>query len=726
MPIFYDCLKKTFKLDTKTSSYIMHVYKENYLINLYYGALIPDTFISKRADRPTSASFSTANPAIGGYDFSPDTTPMEYGCNGAADFRISALSVRNHNGDSTTDLRYKGHNIYKGKPELEGMPSTYLNSEDEADTLEIYMTDKVTGIEATLYYTVFVAEGVITRRVKIHNSSESPVKLERALSLCVDFPDMDYDMITLYGRHNKERNLERRCLAHGLQGVESKRGSSSHAQNPFAAFVKKGANEEYGWCYGFNLVYSGNFTAMAECDYNGTTRFIMGINPTDFSWNLASGECFDTPEAVMVFTDKGIGEMSRIFHRFYNNNLIRGEWKTKKRPILINSWEAAYFDFNTKKLVDYAKAAKKLGIEMLVMDDGWFGKRNDDTSSLGDWYVNEHKLKGGLGKLVSQVHAEGLKFGIWYEPEMISPNSDLFRAHPDWHVHVKGREPMQGRQQYVLDVSRKDVRDRLWQMMYDVISQNDIDYVKWDFNRNITDAASAILPSERQTEFFHRFVLGTYDLMNRLVTTFPNILLENCSGGGGRFDPAMLCFSPQIWCSDNTDPIERLSIQFGTSLCYPASTMGAHVSACTRTGIATRGNVALWGTFGYEMDPRKMTTEEKKIARTQIAEYHKYYDLIHYGDLYRLISPDESPYYAVWQFASPDKKEALLTKVTVKRDEVIRRLIIKLRGLDPEAYYECDLTGEIYSGAALMNAGIVLSDEARNDGESIKLYFKAV
>ena len=726
MPIIYDSKQKTFKLDTKTSSYIIHVYRENYIVNLYYGALIPDTFVSKRVERSTNASFSVANPAIGGYDFSPDTAPIEYGCNGAADFRISALSVRNSNGDSTTDLRYIGHTIYQGKPELEGQPTSYLNDKSEADTLEIYAEDKVTGVIVTLYYTVFADQGVITRRAKIHNSSENPVKLERALSLCIDLPDMDYELITLYGRHNKERTVERRRLAHGIQGVESKRGASSHCQNPFAAIVKSGANEEYGWCYGFNLVYSGNFTAMAECDYNGTTRFIMGINPTDFAWNLGAGESFDTPEAVMVFTDKGIGEMSRIFHRFYNNNLVRGEWKAKKRPILINSWEAAYFDFDTKKLVDFAKAAKKLGVEMLVMDDGWFGKRNDDTSSLGDWYVNEKKLKGGLSKLVSQVHDEGLKFGIWYEPEMISPDSDLFRAHPDWHVHVKGREPMQGRQQYVLDVSRKDVRDGLWQMMYDVISKNDIDYVKWDFNRNITDAASAILPAEKQSEFFHRFVLGTYDIMNRLVTTFPHILLENCSGGGGRFDPAMLCFSPQIWCSDNTDAIERLTIQFGTSMCYPASTMGAHVSACSRTGIATRGNVALWGTFGYEMDPRKLTKEERDIVLTQVAEYHKYYDLIHYGDLYRLVSPFENPYYAVWQFVSPDKKEALVTKVTVKRDEIHRTFIVKLKGLDPEKLYKCDITDEVYSGAALMNAGIVLYNYARNDGESIKLYFSEV
>lgn len=725
MPIIYDNQNKAFKLDTKTSSYIIQVYQEDYLLNLYYGALIPDTFISARDKRSANASFSLANPFITENGFTPDTAPMEYGCNGAADFRISALAVRNHNGDSTTDLRYVGHKIYGGKHDIVGMPSSYLNKEQEADTLEIYAVDKVTGVKATLYYTVFAEHGVMTRSVKIENQSEYPVKLERAFSLCVDLPSMDYDLITLYGRHNKERSLERRGLAHGVQGVESKRGVSGHCQNPFAAIVQKGANEEYGWCYGFNLVYSGNFSALAECDFNGTTRFIMGINPTDFTWNLAPNECFETPEAVMVFTDEGIGEMSRIFHRFYNNNLVRGVWKTQKRPLLINSWEAAYFDFDTDKLAAFAKAAKELGVEMLVMDDGWFGKRNNDRSSLGDWYVNEEKLKGGLGNLISQVKEQGLKFGIWYEPEMISPDSDLFRAHPDWHVHVQGRTPMIGRKQYVLDVSREDVREAIWTQIYDVLSQHEIDYVKWDFNRNISDAASALLPPEKQTEFFHRFILGTYDLMNRLTTTFPHILFENCSGGGGRFDPAMLYYSPQIWCSDNTDAIERLSIQCGTSLCYPASTMGAHVSANSRTNIATRGNVALWGTFGYEMDPRKINEEEKRIVLTQVEEYHKYYDLIHYGDLYRLVSPAENPYHVVWEFVSPDKKEALVTMVTVKTD-INNHFVVKLRGLDPKARYECDLTGEVYFGASLMNAGVVLSKLANGDGESLKLFFRVV
>ncbi|MBQ7839348.1 MAG: alpha-galactosidase [Lachnospiraceae bacterium] len=724
MSIAFDPQKRTFKLDTATSSYIIQVYEENYLLNLYYGPWIPESFIDGRQCRRPNASFSPTNPAVGG-GFTPDAAPMEYGCNGTGDFRISALAVRNADGNSVTDIRYVGHKIYAGKPEIPGQPSTYVNHESEADTLEIYAEDAVTKVRVTLYYTVFSDCGVMTRRVRVENTSSYSCEIERVFSMCVDLPGMDYDLISLYGRHYKERNLERRPLAHGVQGIESKRGVSGHCQNPFVALAAHNVDEQHGIVYGFNLVYSGNFSALAECDFNGTTRLIMGINPVDFGWTLMPGDSFDSPEAVMVFTEDGLGEMSRIFHRFYNSNLIRGRWKTEKRPLLINSWEAAFFDFDTEKLVAFAKTAKELGIEMLVMDDGWFGKRNDDSSSLGDWFVNEKKLTGGLSALIEQVNQEGLKFGIWYEPEMISPDSDLFRAHPDWHVHVKGRTPMLGRSQYVLDVSREDVRDNIWKQMYKVLSENKIDYVKWDFNRNISDAGSAILPAKRQKEFFHRFILGTYDLMNRLVTTFPDILFENCSGGGGRFDPAMLYYSPQIWTSDNTDPIERLYIQFGTSMCYPASTMGAHVSANPRTGYETKGNVAMWGTFGYELDPRNLTEHEIEIVKEQVKNYHKYYDLIHYGDLYRLISPFDNPYRAAWQMVSAEKDRFMVTLVTM-RVESYANVILKLQGLDPKKQYRNEATGEIYSGTLLMKAGLILNGVAHGTGESCVLYFTEV
>ena len=719
MSIQYDVSSRSFKLDTVSSTYLLRIHETGRVLQVYYGSPIPDVTVSDRDQRRGNASFSPNDPHG---TFTPDAAPMEYGCNGSGDFRISALSVRNANGDSTTDIRYQSHRIYAGKRPIPGLPASYVNDDSEADTLEIDMEDAVTGVLVTLCYSVFHDLGVMTRYARIENRGDKNCRLERAMSLCFDLPSMNYDLITLYGRHVRERNYCRRPLARGLQGVESKRGSSGHTTNPFAALVSRGADEDHGECYGFNLVYSSNFTAMAECDFNATTRFILGINPTDFSWNLEPGEVFHTPEAVMVFSDTGIGEMSRRFHRFYNRNLVRGRWKTEKRPLLINSWEGALFDFDTDKLIAFADEAAKLGLEMLVMDDGWFGKRNDDTTSLGDWFVNEEKLPGGLSRLIEAVNARGLKFGIWFEPEMISPDSQLFRAHPDWHIHVQGREALVGRTQYVLDMSRPEVVDNIWNQMYEILANNKIDYVKWDFNRNISDAASAVLPAHRQSEFFHRFILGTYELMDRLVTTFPDVMLENCSGGGGRFDPGMLFYSPQIWTSDNTDPVDRTFIQFGTSLCYPTSSMGAHVSAHRRTNFDTRGNVALWGSFGYELDPRKMTQEEKQKVVEQVAEYHKYYDLIRHGDLYRLLCPWDDHRFAVWQYVSEDRSETLVTKITL--DNVWDHFqIVRLRGLDPNKIYHCPQLDLTCSGALLMNAGINLTEIAPWEYQSEKLYF---
>ena len=721
MSITFDPQKRVFHLHTSDTTYVVAVYDEGYLLNPYYGARVTDTDFDAFTRRPPNASFSPANPVIGEHGFSPDTAPIEYGTNGAGDFRIAAIAVRNANGDNVTDLRYRAHRIYAGKTDIPGIPSTYAD-ETDAETLEIDAEDAVSGVCVTLVYTVFARFPVMTKRVIVRNPTDKTLFLERVYSACNDFPTMDYDLVTLYGRHVAERSVERRPLAHGLQGVESKRGVSSHAQNPFAALTRHDATEDAGDVYGFNFVYSGNFSALAECDFNGATRFLMGIHPNDFEWTLRSGDTFYAPEVVCVYTDKGLGEMSRIFHRFYNRHLIRGRYQTEKRPLLINSWEAAYFDFDTDKLLAFADVAKDLGIEMLVMDDGWFGRRNDDRSSLGDWYVNENKLQGGLKRLVDGVHERGLKFGIWYEPEMISPDSDLFRAHPDWHVHVEGREAMLGRHQYVLDVSRQDVRDNIWAQMEPVLRDNDIDYVKWDFNRNIADAGSALLPADRKKEFFHRFILGTYDLLRRLVTTFPNILLEGCSGGGGRFDPAMLCFSPQIWTSDNTDPIERLPIQFGTSLCYPASAMGAHVSACPRTGYETKGNVALWGTFGYELDPRKLTDDERDVVRRQIRQYHETYDLIRRGDLYRILSPFDNAHHAAWQIVAQDKSETLFTVVCMRKKEG-GALFVKLKGLDAGRVYTDKETGRSYTGAYLMRVGLNLTGRVNTDGESLCLRF---
>ncbi len=722
--ITYNSEQKIFKLDTPNSTYCIGIFDENYILNLYYGASIPDCNLWNNAKRIKCASFSPANPHIPNETFSTDVAPMEYSCNGSGDFRISALAVKNADGNTVTDIRYVSHKLYKGKPMLEKLPHVYVNNDDEADTLEILAEDKVTGAQVTLYYTAFNTVDAIVKSVKVTNGGTEPIDVERVFSSCLDLPSMDFDLVTLYGKHAKERCREQRRLAHGLQGVQSKRGVSSHGQNPFAALIRHGATEDNGDVYGFNLVYSGNFEFTAECDYSGTTRVIMGINPTDFSWHLEPDESFQSPEAVLVYTDKGMGEMSRIYHRLYSANLIRGKYKDAKRPLLINSWEAAYFDFDTDKLVEFAKNAKELGIEMLVMDDGWFGKRNDDTNSLGDWFVNEKKLPGGLGVLVDKVHAMDMKFGIWYEPEMISPDSELFRAHPDWYVHVPNRESSIGRNQYVLDVSREDVRDNIFEQMCSVLSKYPIDYLKWDFNRNISEAGSAILPAEQSKEFFHRFIMGTYDLMDRFTKAFPNILFENCSGGGGRFDPGMLYYSPQIWTSDHTDPIERLTIQFGTSLCYPTASMGAHVSASKRTGYKTKGNVAHWGTFGYELDPTKLTAEDREIVKEQVNEYHKYYDLIRKGDLYRLIDPYFDHFKCAWSFVASDKSEVLATAV-IMRENLDHLFFLKLKGLDKNKMYRCQKTGEVYSGALLMNSGINLSSAIKYDGESIMMHFVA-
>lgn len=721
MSVSYNPENRTLKLDTANSSYIIEIFEENYLLHLYYGKKIPDDNVTQLRYHGSFASFSPDNANVTTPGFSPDMAPMEYPTEGAGDFRISALAVRNASGNDVTDIRYVSHKIYPGKPAVPGLPSLYA-AEDEVTTLEILTRDAVTGIEVTLFYSVFERLSAMTRSVKVKNPTADCVHLERVYSLCAEFPSMDYNMLDLYGKWGKERTLQTRELAHGLQGVSSKRGSSSHNHNPFTALTAKDSSEEYGDAYGFNLIYSGNFSADIEVDAAGSTRLLMGINPEGFEWQLESGESFYSPEAVLVYSDCGAGGMSREFHRLYRKHLIRGEWRDKKRPLLINSWEAAFFDFDTDKLVSFAEEAQKLGIEMLVMDDGWFGKRDDDTTSLGDWFVNENKLKGGLAPLIERINALGMKFGIWYEPEMISPDSDLFRAHPDWCIHVPGRENCIARHQYVLDMSRKDVRDNIFEQMSSVLSKYQIDYLKWDFNRNITEAGSAILPPERQKELFHRFVLGTYELMGRLTEAFPHLLIENCSGGGGRFDPGMLAFSPQIWCSDNTDPIERLTIQFGTSMCYPSLTMGAHVSANRRTGIETRGNVALWGTFGYELDPNKLTDTERHYVKKQVAEYNKYYSLIHNGDLYRLTPPTDDNFRCAWEFVSENKSEALLTCVTMRRPESPLH-VRRLKGLIPDAVYIDDDTDEEYSGALLMNAGINLTGYAEKDGESIKKYF---
>ncbi len=727
MPITFDKERKIFKLDTLNSTYAIGIFEGNYLIHLYYGKKIPDNNLISTAHRGWFGSVSPLTVSTQDNNcFSQDIQPMEYACNGIGDFRLSAISIRDNEGRAVTDLRYIDHKIYAGKPKLKGLPATYCNNNDDADTLDITTIDKFTGAKVTISYTAFKNHSIITQSVKVENTGNEAFDIEKIASCCVNFPSMNYNMINLYGSWLKERTVETRHLAHGIQSVASKRGSSSHNHNPFVALVDDKGGEDYGDAFGFNLVYSGNFAIDIETDYYDCARLVMGINPIDFNWLLEPGEEFQAPEAVMVYSANGLGEMSRIFHNFYDNHLIRGTWKNKKRPLLINSWEGSGFDFDDETLVRYAKEAKELGCELLVMDDGWFGVRNCDNSSLGDWFVNEKKLNGPLSKLIERVNAEGMEFGIWFEPEMISPDSDIYRAHPDWCVHVEGREISPARDQYVIDMTRQDVRDNIFEQMYKILSENNIAYLKWDYNRGITEPASVKLDKKHQKEFFHRFILGTYELMDRITCAFPNVLFESCASGGGRFDPGMLYYMPQTWTSDNTDPIERLTIQFGTSLCYPASSMGAHVSASPRTGIETKAAVALWGTFGYELDPKHLTDEDKETVKKTSALYHKYYDLTHYGDLYRLILPTEDEFKCAWSFVAKDKSEALLT-VIIKNRAPHAFLNIKLKGLDENKLYQNEADGEIYSGALLMNAGINLTNEfVIPHGANYMVHFKEV
>ncbi len=725
MPISFDKERKIFKIDSLDSTYAVGIFEGDFLVHLYYGKKIPDTNLISTAFRGGFASISplTASTADNGY-FSLDIQPMAYSCNGSGDFRLAALSIRDSEGRAITDIRYVDHKIYSGKPKLNGLPATYCNSDDEADTLEIITLDKFTGAKVTLCFTAFKNHSIITQSVKIENTGKEAFDIEKIASCCVNFPSMSYNMVNLYGTWARERTVTTHHLVHGIQSVASKRGSSSHNHNPFVALVDDKGGEDYGDAFGFNLVYSGNFAIDIETDYLECTRLVMGINPIDFNWYLEPGEEFQSPEAVMAYSPNGLGGMSRTFHDFYNNNLIRGTWKNKKRPLLINSWEGSGFDFDDETLVRYAKQAKDLGCELLVMDDGWFGVRNCDDSSLGDWYVNEDKLNGPLSKLIERVNAEGMEFGIWYEPEMISPDSDIYRAHPDWCVHVEGRDISPARQQYVIDMTRQDVRDNIFNQMYEVLSKNNIAYLKWDYNRPISEPASMALDKKHQKEFFHRFILGTYELMDRITSAFPDILFESCSGGGGRYDPGMLYYMPQTWASDNTDPIERLRIQFGTSMCYPASSMGAHVSASDRAGLETKAAVALWGTFGYELDPKHLSDDDKEVVKKTSALYHKYYDLTHKGDLYRIIAPTEDEFKCAWSFVAKDKSEALLT-VIIKNRTPHTFLNIRLKGLDENKMYVNEADGEIYSGALLMNAGINLSVGGDfNGGTNFMVHFK--
>ncbi len=710
MPVIYDEKARVFKLDTSNSTYAFHITESKNLLHLYYGASIPETDLTYNLRIPNGEPFIPAvHDAMGPHSF--DCAAIEFSTSGVADFREPCFQVMDKDGMSACEVYFKDYRIYKGKSKLKGLPATFANSESEVTSLDIICEDPHSGLEIILQYSVFENVDIITRSAKVINKGNDPIELRRLLSTCVELDRMDYDMITLYGTWARERHVQRFPLRFGKQSIDSNRGSTSHAHNNFIALCDHTATEDYGECYGFALCYSGSFLAMAEVNQYEKTRVVMGINPYDFSWHLDLGEEFQAPEVIMSYSAEGLGKMSRNFHDVMRNNLIRGKWKDIRRPILINNWEATYFNFDTEKLLDIAREAKKAGIEMLVMDDGWFGHRNDDKSSLGDWFVNEEKIKGGLKYLVDEVNKIGLKFGIWFEPEMISPDSELYKAHPDWCLHINGRYRTTARSQLVLDFSRQDVRDYIYGRIKEILSSANIEYVKWDMNRQLTEVGNEILPAERQREIWHRYVLGVYDMQERLLTDFPDLLLENCAGGGSRFDAGMLYYSPQIWTSDDTDAIERLKIQHGTSMCYPCSCFGAHVSDSPNhcvgriTPFKTRGHVAMVGTFGYELDVTKISDSDKAEIKEQIEEFNKYNPLVRTGDYYRIGNPFESDRFDAWQFVAKDKSETLLEYVQILKEPSVFEHRLKLKGLDKSKNYRHEETGRVFSGAFLMNNG---------------------
>lgn len=723
MGIRYQEQKRIFTLQTENTTYQFQVDAYGFLLHLYYGKTVYGDmdYLLTYYDRGFSG-----NPydAKGDRTYSLDALPQEFPHQGTGDFRITALSIQNSDGSYCCDLRYQSHKITDGKYGLEGLPAVYA-SDREAQTLEVLLEDPVTKVQAVLLYGVLPEYDIITRSVRIINPGPDCVSVKKAASACLDFVGGDRDVISFYGRHAMERNFQRHRIQHGIQAIGSSRGASSHQYNPALILAEPDTNETDGGCYGMVFVYSGNFEAEIEKDQFNQTRAVMGLSEAFFHYPLEKGETFTVPETILTYSDQGFGRLSRNLHRCIRKHLCRGKYRDQVRPILVNSWEADYFHFTGESLCRLAKESADLGIEMLVLDDGWFGNRNDDNSSLGDWNVNEKKLGCTMKELIRRINGMGLKFGIWIEPEMISEDSDLYRAHPDWALKIPRRNPIRGRNQLVLDFSRKDIRDHVFEQICRVLDEG-VEYVKWDMNRSINDAYSAV--KGEQGKLLYDYVLGVYDFLERLIQRYPNILIEGCCGGGGRFDAGMLYYTPQIWCSDNTDAIDRLEIQYGTSFIYPASCVGSHVSAVPNhqtgrvTPFKTRGIVAMAGTFGYELDLTVLPEEEKEEVRGQVQTFKRYASLIQQGDYYRLTSPkmDEA---GAWAFVSEDKKEVLLNAVMIRRHGNMTVNYVRLQGLEPDKTYQDTKSGKSYSGAALMEAGLPLPVE---EGEYLayQIYLK--
>ena len=727
MSIAYNEAAKTITLQTAETEYQMAIDRYGCLRHVYYGRRIGGEDL-RELHRSYDRGFS-GSPYRAGSDraYSLDTVCQEFSSCGVGDFRVPSLGVQNADGSRCAELRYVSHEIRAGKYGLPGLPAAW-DPDGSAETLEIILRDPVTGLTVRLLYGVFPQRNVIARTAIYENGGAEPIVLEKAGSVCLELPFGSWDLLHFHGRHCLERKPERLPVMNGIQTLGSRRGMSSHEHNPFLILCDRQATEDHGECIGMMYLWSGSFRAEVEREQFGSVRAVLSPGDESFRWTLAPGERFAAPE-VLLSRAEGLTRLSQQFHRMVRENVCRGEYRLAHRPVLINSWEAAYFDIRADRILDLARRAADLGMELFVLDDGWFHGRTDDTAGLGDWFENREKLPEGLESLIRGIRETGLLFGIWVEPEMVSENSELYRAHPDWALAAPGRAPMRGRYQLVLDLSRREVQDYIIEAMSGLLERYDISYVKWDFNRSVCDLYSHTLPAARQGEAGHRYVLGLYRVLEALTARFPGVLFEGCSGGGGRFDAGMLYYTPQIWCSDDTDPIERLTIQGGTSYGYPISTMGAHVSASPNhqtgrtTPLQTRGYVAMSGAFGYELDLAKLSEEELEEIRHQIQHFRQDEALLQRGLYYRLDEFTEAQDASAWLFVSEDRSRALLN-VVVRSPHANAPLIhLKLKGLDPAARYAMEEDDAVRSGAALMYGGYTLP-QLIGDYPAVQLHLK--
>ena len=700
-------------LHTLHTSYQMWADGQGVVHHLYYGPSIGGSdlrgleFYSDCGFSPQPAGMDRQR------DYSLDTLCQEYTGSGVGDYRIGCLRLAGPDGSRAADLRFVSAEAVPGKYSLPGLPAAC--AEDGAcETLRLKLKDKVNGLAVTLLYGVFAQADVITRAALLENEGSGSIRLDKAASACLDLPFGKWELIHFHGRHCMERQPERVPLSHNIQTLRSARGASSHQHNPFAILAAPHTTEEAGECLGAMLVWSGNFKIECEVSQMQSTRLVAGVSDDDFSWTLEPGGQFAAPEVLFCYSDQGLSELSARYHRFLQRHIIRSPWRDKPRPILINNWEATYMDFDAQRIWDIARQARDLGVEMLVLDDGWFGERSDDSSGLGDWQFNEKKLGCTFDQLIGRVREMGLLFGLWIEPEMVCANTALYAAHPDWALSIPGRAPATGRSQLVLDMGRPDVVDYLYDLFHRLLAEHDIAYIKWDMNRNLTDVYSRVLPPERQGEAAYRYMLGLYSLLDRLTRDFPQVLFEGCAGGGGRFDAGMLCYCPQIWCSDDTDAIHRIKIQYGTSFGYPPCAMGSHISASPnhQTGrstlLSTRAVVAMAGTFGYELDLQKLTADEKEMVKAQIVRYKQLQPLLLEGRCERLTDAVTDTCFTAWQFTAPDRSRAAVSVVVIDPQANPWPIHIRLRGLDPQALYHESLTERVYTGAALCHAGLTL------------------